>query len=181
MSILSLRDTIKDTLATDINSLAKTYTHGGRFTEEELKRWAVQAPCAIVCATSVSDYTYEGGQCVAKVDWAIFILTKDAPPVKRDALALTLVEAVLGVVTPLQRWNDTSAHMPEGIKAPNLYSGKLDTTGIALWAVTWSQGYDINSFDASALDDFLTYTATTQLSDNEDVPKADDLVELEGP
>ncbi len=185
MSLLSLRELIRAKLETEVSALAKVYTHGGRFDLEELKRYAVQAPCAVVGVLSVPSLEYDGGQCVAKVEWGCFVVASasvvSATGVKtsRDANALILTEALLGVITPLQRWGDTAAHAPESIKGANLYSGKLDNTGVALWAITWTQGYDVNSFDMTALDDFLLYQSTIQLSDDDAVPVAEDTVELE--
>ena len=179
MSILSLREAIRTTIETEVTTLEKVYTHGGRFDQEQLKRWAVQSPCVVVGVLNIPSVSSDSGQCVASVEWGAFIVASNTETMKRDAHALVLLESVLGVVTPSQRWGDDLASMPDGVKASNLYSGKLDSTGVAIWAVTWTQGYDINKFDMAALDNFLTLNTSVEFSDDEDVPVTEDTTTLE--
>lgn len=172
MSILSLRDDMKDALAAGVSDFAAVYTHGGRFDLDELKRWAVKSPCALIGPLNISEVRMEGGQTVAAIDWGCYIVAKDTPTMKRDAMALTLVGAALAVINPEQCWDDDDAHVPGLIKAQNLYGGKLDGNGVALWAITWTQALDINAFDASQLEDFLRYR------ENADVPTSEIAVDL---
>ncbi len=180
MSLVSLRESIRCKLSDEVKDFAQVYTHGGRFDVEELKRWSVKAPCAVVGALGINSIDSEAGQPVALVEWGAFIVTKDTADLKRDVSALGLVEALLGIVTPLERWGDDAAHVPTAIKATNLYGGQLDKTGIALWMIGWTQGYDLNRFDLSTLDNFLTYNSTTSLADaaSDDTPSAEDTVSL---
>lgn len=181
MSLVTLREAIRSKLASEIQDVIGVHTHGGRFDADELARWTRIAPCAHVGILGIPTTELEGGQIVANVEWGAFIVTKDKPGVKRDEAALVLVEAFLNVIRPTQRWDDTNAHRPQNIKASNLYGGKLDSNGAAIWAITWSQSYDINAVDYSSLADFLTYHSTAKLSDDEDVPVGEDTVTLDGP
>ncbi len=182
MSLVELRQSIKDTIESEVEGFAEVYLHGGRFDEAELKRWAVKAPSAVVGMLGIPSMDYDTGQLAAKVEWGVFIITKDTVDMKRDAAALVLVEALLGVVRPEQRWNDDAAHMPEQIKAQNLYHGTLDSKGVAIWAVTWTQSYDVNVFDWTKLDDFLTFNSVISVEDSEldDTPTSTDNVVLDG-
>lgn len=178
MSILDLRETIKTTLKTLVEDFAQVDTHGGRFDEAEVQRWAKHAPCAVVGALSVPSVSDDSGQPVLRWQWGVFIVTKDERARPRDAVALALTEACLGIITPSQRWGDDRAQPPESIQAQNLYSGTLDKTGISLWAITWTQPYDLANFDVTTLPDFRRYRSTWALSDDEDVPRAEDAVDL---
>lgn len=182
MSLVTLRTAIRDTIDEEVEGLVNVDTHGGRFDLDEIKRWAKAAPCVVVGALGMPATEYEGGTTKATVEWGAFVVTRDTTEKKRDELALVLVEAVLGVVTYRQRWGDDYAHKPESIKATNLYGGRLDATGLALWAITWTQGYDINAFDISTLDDFLIYQSTTtpEHAALETTPAPSDTVTLEG-
>lgn len=179
MSLVMVREKMRQAIADGAQGLAQVDTHGGRFDADELKRWALKSPAVVVGALSVPEVMLEGGQRVAKVEWGAFILVQDTPKLKRSEGALVMLEAVIAVIHPGQRWDDADTKAPEQIKASNLYNGKgLDAKGVALWAVTWQQCHDINAFDMATLDDFLTYRSTTQLSDDEDVPTAQDAVDL---
>lgn len=181
MSILAFRESIKTTVEGTLKTLAKVYTHGGRFDLDELKRWAVQAPCVVIAPLGIRAAYIEGGQSVADVQWGIFTVTRDLKTTTRDAAALTLVEGVLSLVKSDQRWGSDDAHAVEDVRGENLFTGKLDAQGIAIWGISWKQGIDINVFDVNALDDFLLYESTIQLSDDEDVPTSIDDVTLEAP
>lgn len=173
------REAVRSAVASGVGQFVKVETHGGRFDAEELKRWAKQAPCAVTSTLGVRSMRQEGGQNVVSLQLGVFVIARDTPGAKRDSLALTLVEAVLAVVTPSQRFADGYSHVPEGIRADNLFTGQLDAQGVALWAVTWQQDYDVHTFDPNTLDNFLRYRATDQLSSDADVPTAQDAVDLE--
>lgn len=173
---------MRSTLATQVKELAQTYVHGGRFTTADVARWGKQAPCAIVAALNVRNSTLEGDVHTVNVQWGCFLLVTDRPNAPRDVLALTLIELLLGVIRPDQRWGDAQAHLPTEIRADNLYEPKLDASGAGLWAISWLQAYDVNAFDTSALDDFLRYRNTWGIdADLDDTPQAEDAVDLEGP
>ena len=161
MSLITLREAIRVKLEEEVDGFAKVYTHGGRFDLDELKRWAKQTPCAVVGLLGIPSFEFDGTQVIGNCEWGAFIVTKDASDLKRDGSAVALVSAIAAVVTPLERWGDDAAHQITAIKASNLYGGKVDQSGIALWAVTWTQGYDINRFDITTLEDFTTYHSTT--------------------
>jgi hypothetical protein len=182
MSLVQLREDIKLKVKTECKGFADVDIHDGRFDEAELKRWAVRTPAVRIGILGIPEMSYDTGQLAAEVEWGAFIVTKDSATLKRGAAALVMVEALLGVVTPEQRWGDTAAHAPKDIKAANLYQGKLDQQGVAIWAVTWRQSYDVNVFDWTALDDFLTYQSTTSPEHvaSDDTPVPSDTVTLDG-
>lgn len=180
MSLSDLRDAVESALDANVKPLAAVHVHGGQFGLAELRRYAIHAPCAVLSLRSIPAVEYEGGQVVASIEWAVYLIARDAVNAKKDAIALSLVEAALGVITPEQRWGGEASHPPESIKAPNLYSGDLDKVGIAFWAITWTQKQDIQRVDVSELADFLRYRATTTVegAEQDDTPKMDSAVDL---
>lgn len=155
MSILQMRDQIAGAIKEAVPALRASTPHGGRFNLQELRRYAVSAPCILVACLGAPKITEEGSQLVAKLRWAAFVLARDTKGQSRGAEALLLVEALLGVIRG-NRWELEHAHRPESLRAENLYSGKLDTHGVALWAITWEQSLDLEVLDLSQLSDFDT-------------------------
>lgn len=182
MSLLSLRDDVQRTIAQAVSGFAQVDTHGGRFDMDEIKRWAKRTPCCVVGILSVNSSEFDGTQVVANVEFGAFVVTKDQKDLKRDAAAIVMTDALFATVTPLQRFGaDEAVHAPTDMAAANLYNGKLDQEGIALWAFTWTQGYDIARFDLALLSDFLRYRSSIQISENPDTPTGDDAVDLPAP
>lgn len=178
MSLLDVRRNIKTIVAAGMKDLIDVNEHGGSFSLEELKRFSQNVPCAVVCSLGVSSVDYDG-EPVANTDWAVFILAKDKPGLKRDEAALLLVSKALVTISQTQRWGFTDGvHMMSGLKAANLYNGNLDKTGIALWAITWTQGYDIAVLDIDSLSNFLKYESTIKISTNPSTPTGNDIVTL---
>jgi hypothetical protein len=181
MSLLGLRTAVQTRLTAGVAGAVKVYVHGGRFTAEELKRYATQAPCLVVAVLDVLRDELQGSQTHVAVQLGCFIVARDKPQQLRDAVALTLVEAVLAVVRPEETWDDPDASAPEKIRAANLFDGKLDAHGVALWAVTWEQPYDLNVFDPSALAAFTKYDVKYDLKGSLDATvEAEDTVTLTG-
>lgn len=182
MSLITLREAVATKLTENVSELAKVYTHGGRFDNEALGKYATHAPCAVVAILGMPDSYLEGGQLVGDFQWGCFIVAKDMARVKKDALALSLLEAVVRIIRPEETWGDADAHMIEKIRADNLFNGKMDATGVVIWAVTWRQKYDLNVFNPDTLDDFLTYNVKYDLEESADSAyEAEDTVTLEGP
>jgi hypothetical protein len=179
MTLLELRDAIKKTIEKAVDPV-NVYTHGGRLDVAELQRYALKAPCVVVTLLGVPGTTLEGGEPVATLEFGAFIVANDRPGVRRDALAISMLQQTLGVVRPDERWGDDEhVHIAEQIRAGNLFGGTTDQKGVAIWVVTWRQGYDINALDTGTLDDLLRINSTIEISEDEDVPTAEDQVTLE--
>lgn len=176
MSFLSLRDSICARLKERVKDFVAVTTHGGRFDSEDLRRYATQAPCAIVGLLAVPAAEVEGGQVVVDLQWGIFLLGVDRKALRRDAVALGLVELTLGVVRAEETWDDPEVHMPDRIRADNHFSKVCDEQGVSLWSVTWRQRYDLVTLDVDALDDFMLYLSETTPADAvlDDTPVATD-------
>ncbi len=150
--VKAINDTIND--ASNPEATIRTAkTHPGRFNLEELKRMqASKAPnvlLAILNAPSIEPGDNE--QAEIAVSLAAFIVTTDRPGLPKDIAALNLVESI-GAIVPNNRWGQTGRRLstPQNIRAENLYSGDLDKSGVAVWAITWTQSLYIG---ADAFDD----------------------------
>lgn len=181
MSLLAVRRAIKKTLLADMGELLEVQEHGGRFGVDELARFSLKAPCAIVCSLGIDSISTEGDLPVAHSSWGVFFVTKDTPKLKRDESALVLVGKAFKTINQLQRWGfDDGVHMMDSIKGINLYAGKgTDEKGVSLWAIQWTQGVDIQLLDIDTLDDFITYDAVGSIPGaSTDTPKIETEVTL---
>ena len=141
--------------------------HGGRFDLGELGRFRLAAPAIRAACLGIAS-AREDGEGAAILDFRLvaFVIARDAGGEKRgeqgrrlaDRLAFELsraqedadgndlwVRATFSAVE-LEKGRPGGARgrdigSPREIRAANLYSGKLDGKGIALWAVTWLQQF----------------------------------------
>lgn len=138
-----LRDAVVATLRTKIPGVKSIEAHGGTFDEKEIKRYATLAPAIRVAVTGVGQVArHATGQLKIPVHFAAVVITKDAASegsgkVSRDVTALLLSNAVALAVYG-NRFGLEGVYQPEDVRGRNEYSGLLDTTGVALWQVTWT-------------------------------------------
>lgn len=141
--------------------------HGGRFDRLELARYSKRAPAVLIAAMSMPRVE-ERPRSRPQVQFAAFVVCRDAPSAPRDAQALTLAEALVRLV-PRNQWGREDAESPANISAENLYSGEIDKLGIAMWAVSWRQTIALKPLrDISELGDFAIYSATHEIGDGPD-------------
>ncbi len=158
MSLCDLREAVVTALHTAIPQLRTCETHGGRFDAAELRRLAPRSPAVLVATLALDDLRGEHGEYKADVAWAVFVVASDRPGQPRDAAALTVVDALARTI-PDNRWGlAESETVPTRLRAENLYSGDLDKSGVAIWAVSWRQrmvlGQELSAEDFAALDRF---------------------------
>lgn len=159
------------------------FTHHGEFGESELKSYLVKAPCVILAPVGMPKASVAGPNVMAEIGYAAFVLTRSRPEMDRGEAALMITETILGFL-PYEPFG--LARKPSDVEAANLYSGKIDNAGMALWAVRWRQVIELAAKDDcryQELDDFLRLHATYQVEhpddpNNWDAPQT---VELPGP
>jgi len=184
MSILSMREAIKTTIASELaDSFNTVDTYGGRFNLEELRRWAGRAPAALVACLGGTSFELFGGEKYATIRWAVFVLTTSRSVVPRDDAALALVESVAALVldessAAAGRWGEDDAGPIARGAIENLYTGGLDKSGVSLWAVTWLQNTLIDKLDAEGLDDFDEAWVDWDLAPRDGQLDAQDLIKL---
>lgn len=139
MKLKELRQAVIDQIKQDIPKLRAVDAHPGRFNLEELKRIATKLPAIRVALMSSPQLKQvETGEKEAVVRMAAFVITGDRRGLPKDDAALALVEALL-VLVPGQRWSMKGVLDAANVKADNLFSGKVDRQGVAMWAITWEQ------------------------------------------
>ena len=122
--------------------------HDGKWDASELKRWTVRTPAVLIAWLGTTRTETPGEawtDCSQQL--AAYVVTRDQEGLSRGAAARNLVDWLL-LYVPRVRWGFSSASDASSaagigtatdLRAENLYSGAIDKTGVALWAVTWRQ------------------------------------------
>lgn len=160
MSIDTALTSIVACISEALPQLKTCDSHDGRFNLEELKRISTKAPAVYVAALATGDLTSD--VCTeVPVTFAVYVITRAEPKTPRDRQARLLVDALLALLNG-NTWNDDNIiAAPMRVRSQNLYSAGSDRSGVAMWAVTFTHQVRINEFDASTLDDFLTFAGTS--------------------
>ncbi len=179
MSLTGLQSAIVTSIDTTITTLRTVQQHGGRFDAQELRRYALRAPAALVACLGgpISRDVASHSSCKAKI--AVFVVTHGNSAVARNTDALTFCESIAGMAA-LNTWDYVDAQAPLDIRIDNLYGSSIDETGSALWAVTWTQASDIDVYDDSALDEFHTANTKWDLWPADGTIDAEDLLLIWG-
>lgn len=142
MSLAALTDAVVATLTARLTP-ASVKAHGGTFTERELALFLGDAPCLLVAPLGLSgfgpNHTLNGWQ--ATVRFTVYCLSTDANGNRADA-AMDYAQATLNLLLEDQDWGvPAQCEVPDltSLRAENLYSGKINILGVALWAVSWEQ------------------------------------------
>ncbi len=143
MKFKELRQAIIDKINAELPELKAVSPHPGRFNLDELKRIATKLPAVRVALMGTPTVNIlETGENEAVLRLAAFVVTGDRRQLPKDEAALAIVESLL-VFIPGQRWGVKGAMDAKGVKADNLFSGKVERQGVAMWAVTWEQSIRI--------------------------------------
>ena len=120
---------------------------GGAFDGSEIKRHVSHAPAVLIACTGMSNFVRRGTSAWAvSAEFAAYILTRDTPGEKRDAIASRLVTIAIRAIAR-SHWGDPSSFgvsEMDSVEATNLYGGDIDSIAVALWAVTWRQPIFLN-------------------------------------
>lgn len=135
-----LRKAIADSIKSKLPDLRDCRPHAGRFDLVELRRVAAKTPAVFIACMGVNvSELRESGECDADLVMAAFVVTADAKGLPRDVSALNIVEFLL-LYIPGKQWGlDGKAFKAREVQAQNMYSGEVDKTGAAMWAVLWRQ------------------------------------------
>lgn len=162
------RDIIAAYIKQQLPALQACEPHGGRFSPEELKRWAVKGPAVLVALLNIGD-PWLGNGVETPVTLVIYIIAKDTPDASRDVIALNLVQGIYQQLGG-QTWsNEMFVSEPEKVRAQNLFSTELDKTGIAMWAITFTQNISLGLSEQTLADlnDFLRYSGQAATADGQ--------------
>ena len=117
--------------------------HPGRFTEAELGALVLKKRAVRVAIEAVPQVQVTGpGALQAQLLLSAFVICGDTLTAPRHQAALALTDTLLAAL-PYQRWGVSylTAVLPASLRADNLYSGEINGRGVALWALSWQQGF----------------------------------------
>lgn len=159
-ALLDMRAAMVATVQAAVPTLRAVETHRGRFDSvAEIQRYAVRAPAVLIACSGFRVPAQSGGVLRIEANFAWFVIARDTSQIARDAYALTLVEALSSIIDDAD-WGLQDALTPGPLRADNLYSGTIDKTGIALWALGFTQALAVDrlsSTDYAALAKFITF------------------------
>ncbi|MFD2177749.1 phage protein Gp37 [Veronia pacifica] len=139
MRLLALRHAIITNIKEALPELSAVDAHPGRFNLDELRRIATKLPAVRVAIMAVSKAApVQTGERQLTVKLAAFVMTSDRRKLPKDESALAIVEALLALV-PGHHWGMGKLSGASTPKAENLFSGKVDKQGVAMWAISWEQ------------------------------------------
>ena len=127
-------------LSAKLPDLRACEAHRGPVTSREIARFSKRAPAVLAACLGVTAAAETGDRRVdATLRLGAFVLTADRAGLPKDRAALAVVEGLLEYLPGFHPGAGIPAGEPEGLRAENLFSGPLDRTGVALWAVSWRQ------------------------------------------
>jgi len=162
----------------EVGKIQAVERHVGRFdTPAEVKRWLSNRDGGVrIAALRTSGNEVIGGRLIGMVDFVAYIFTADQFGYPRDAraevIAGKLVNSLVRKAAPTSAYERAS-----NVRSDNLYSGKIDELGVAIWTVTWSQKWRLDEeLDLTTLDEFRTFGLTGEVA--EGAPTIDGEVQL---
>jgi hypothetical protein len=167
--LVALRTAIASTLDADTRlDGVNIYVHGGDFDLSQLATYDRKPPAAILSLIQAKVHV-EGGLPVAEVLCHLTIVSNDRAGVRRDVMALRIVDACLNILQrhPNQHWGlEDEVQGPTDIGAMNYYSKKWDAENYAVWGIAWKQCIELKPTDAAleAEVDFETFHANWDIA-----------------
>lgn len=151
----------------DINKVHKVERHIGRLnTEQDVKRWIGNREGGIrVAAMNVESYEKVGGAIIGMVNLSAYIFVTDFYGYEKDTRA-EVIAGMLAAALMSKEATPGCYSKPQDIRADNLYSKNIDELGVAGWAVSWKQKWQLNiPIDPADLDDFIKFGLRGELAD----------------
>lgn len=161
-----------------IDRVPSVERHIGQFnTPEEVTRWLSHKNGGVrIAALRARNVENVGGELLGNVDFVAYIFCADYYGYNRDQRAEVIAARVAQLMVA-KGGLKSAAQRASRCMMDNLYSGKIDDKGIAIWAVSWTQTWRLdNPLDVSTLDDFITLNSQTKLVDG--APTGKDTVTL---
>lgn len=113
----------------------KVVPHAGRFTEQEIRRLATQAPAVLTSLMQINDGEGTDNSECRFVSW-VLVRANNADKIYDEGLKLTSV--LIPVIRTVPNKSAYNATDVADIEAENLYTGTLDSINISMWAVSWT-------------------------------------------
>lgn len=145
---------VRDAIVTVLGTAFPTWTveaHGGALTERELPMLLSKAPCLLVSLQRFATFLPKGPRhWSATLDWIVTVIGRDEADTDTDIpRAEVALKAVFSLLASLsgQRWGLTDAKPPDAdsLRAENLQTVHVNNLRVALWAVSWTQTFTLES------------------------------------
>ena len=143
MRTQDLLEAIVADLRGQLPSLRSCEVHDGKWDLAEVKRQTILAPAVLIAWLGTLRTENPGERWTdCEQHLAAFVVTRDGRvpggKLRRGEAARNLVDWLL-LYLPRARWGLGDVGQATDLLAENIYSGAIDKTGIAMWAVTWRQ------------------------------------------
>lgn len=123
----------------------------GAFDLEELKRQSLAAPAVLVSCLAVTPrQALAGPHRTWTAAMAAFVVTRDAPGLKRDAAAAAIVQTLLGLI-PDNHWAEPGVGPAERVEARVMVGQGAREITAHLSAVSWEQPLTFAALPAAAV------------------------------
>lgn len=160
-------------------------THHGRFTLATLQTFGARTPAARVTTNGVATDGARAAPISARVRFTVYLVTSDVtradqPLLPRDQVMDNLVGALITALNENAFGVDTNLGLdqPENISAENVYSDEATGLAVLLWAVSWTQGVELDVLtpdEYAALPELTLITTDAMLAS-----EADGEIEIQG-
>jgi hypothetical protein len=127
---------------------ADVVARDGRLDATEIKRWSMRPPVVAVTLLGIDGAPSVESipeQVTVRLRWGMFLLASSTAGAKRGDNCLEMLQAAMSAVRLRSTYSDTGARQIADLRADSLYGGDIDKQGIAIWAVSWTQLYDLYS------------------------------------
>lgn len=148
MSLLALREAVVEGIRAaqgvdEFPFLRQVEPHGGTFNEAEVTRISSRAPAIFVSVTGCEGQQRMGPDASVDAELVAVVITtsRDSDGRDRHDQALHIVSHMTRLLTKsgVNRWDNKASSHPVNVSCRNLFSGRVDAKGVALWAVEWKQ------------------------------------------
>jgi len=141
-ALVDMQARVVATIKALMPDLKECKAHPGRFTREELDKFRVKAPSVHVAVPSIRNPSSSGGQVTCEVKTVLVLTakntvgTEDKPAANRADAAMNMVAAIL-IALPTATLG-RGIGPAQDVAADNLYGSADSKTGVAMWAVHWT-------------------------------------------
>lgn len=160
--LLGYREAVIEAIATAFPALQEVKSHGGTFTEAQLKRYSDKSPCVRVAILGVhKNQLVSTGEMRGPIRMAAYVIAQDiSGKVQSFDVAMALAEQVAGFIQG-NAFGYERAGMANITEVQNLFSLESEKRGITIVAAAWQAdvriGVDTYALDAGD-DDLLGVT-----------------------
>lgn len=120
----------------------------GRFDLAEVKRVSARLPAGFLTLIAI-DSPSAGVELPLQISgilrWGLFIATDSASILPRGDEAISLVESAFVAIKKTASYSERNTRAISSPRAESLFSSELDTSGISIWLVSWTEIYDFFS------------------------------------